>query len=765
VNPDDISESKVRSTMSHIWDFRHGKMAKDESGYIMIMSLFVLVIASAIGVGLVVVGINEFNLSLRTKLMDQAYAIAEAGINRATVQMQLDETLCSSCGANNFYMVSGNTPQWPAGDINGKTESFGGGSYTVTLWQSERTSPTNERILATHKVIRSTGTVTQGGTTAERTIEARVVTGPINTEYDASFDYLIYNGYSEEGGNGTWPGNRYWTGTWTFDGYTPDQGRYPKGAIYTKGNINIPVSLAATANIYGNVVATNSVAFSNTVNVGNINIRKGNVVAGLNRDEVGSNSININVGFSVGGLRIYADGAAGKGHLVAYKDVTFNSFGSANFSNTLLLGVNQSGVLDGGIKAGQDVSISGSVGIGQSTLVGNIWSGRKTNVNSSIGSIRTASINAGQHTNGDGVVLTTTLGSIDTGAITSRGKVSANATAAYVNTGDIYAGNNVIGEGGGGTGVDWQILFAYSNVGNVRSTGAVYWNWIPLITWINHGSVTTPYTPKPTAPTVDVLSEAGLTKPVDLVEPNWSYFQAQAAQDDLVNGPNIKKCPNCRRAVEGDGDLPPNFPSNCPTCGASLAAVSPGPAHIIWDRAAAEPVGTGGDYGDANDGYIDIHWDDTLPYSSNETVYNGDTSKTIRIIKLNWQNLSQQFEGTIAGRGDVLLNASDTNWFINTSNKLNICAGRDIIRQANGVTLFERSDSHFHFWAKRNISLNDLTFSIVGGNTLYGSFTAGNKFTFTDMSFITNLTFKWSRWPLPAQAWTEPVRILNWKEI
>ena len=86
-----------------------------------------------------------------------------------------------------------------------------------------------------------------------------------------------------------------------------------------------------------------------------------------------------------------------------------------------------------------------------------------------------------------------------------------------------------------------------------------------------------------------------MTEPVNLIEPNWSYFQYEAAQDDQVNGPNVKKCPNCHRAVEGDGDLPPNFPDECPYCGASLTAVSPGPAHIVWDRADGTPVGTGGD--------------------------------------------------------------------------------------------------------------------------------------------------------------------------
>src|SRR5659263_196998 len=80
--------------MTRVWKkLKSNKLNSEESGYILIMSLFVLIILFLIGTTLAVLGIQEFNLSARTKLMDQAYAIADAGVNRAAVALQMDSNL------------------------------------------------------------------------------------------------------------------------------------------------------------------------------------------------------------------------------------------------------------------------------------------------------------------------------------------------------------------------------------------------------------------------------------------------------------------------------------------------------------------------------------------------------------------------------------------------------------------------------------------------------------------------------------------------
>lgn len=803
--------------MKWVWNFKRG-MITSESGYVLIISLFVMVIVSIVGIGLVVVGINEFNLSTRTKLMDRAYAIAEAGINRATVQLRLDTTLTTGLpGTDHLYMVPGCTPQWPSGVLAGVTESFGGGSYNVTLWQSERTTPHDERSLAQYKVIRSTGTVSRGNLTAERTIEARIAAGATSSEYDASFDYCIYNGFNSTAeADRTWPSQQelQWNGHIVFDGYSPYEGRYPKGAIYTKGNIIVPVAFNGHLNVKGNIVATNSIKMQNAWSAGfadvGIEVTKGNVVAGLNRDHaafddntanadpdmkfgevnIGNNNLHFSTtatGGSQSAIAVYSDGAgANKGYLVAAKDVTANASAVLSSAAPLRIGVNTSDNADGGILAGRDVEVIGFISLfGLNELrVGSVTSGRSTYVGGGFAKVRLNTISAGQNEGWDyrpvidqygaGVCLETggipliAPGEVKVdGQIISRGKVYGGALVGRMDLGNIRAGNDVPGNGTGGVGLDLRALLAIFTTGNIERVGSLNkWEIWPFN--ISTGSVTV-IPSKPAAPTVDVLAAAGLTSPVNLIEPQWSYFEGQAMQDDLVNGPNIKKCPNCGRSVEGDGGLPPVFPNNCPTCSAVLTGVYPGPAHIVWDRTVGDPVGTGGDYGDADDHKVTLHWDSTLPYSSKETVYNGDPDTVITIKKMNWtEHNNEVFEGTIVSKGDVSIDAPDatSDWFIGSKNILNICSGRDITRSTGGpLKVWTSADSQFHFWAKGDINLTNLQYSFGTTSTFFGSFTAGDQVICTNNSFYKDLTFKWSRWPLPAEAWVEPVKILSWKEI
>ncbi|MBU1672471.1 MAG: hypothetical protein KKF41_07480 [Actinobacteria bacterium] len=444
-------------------------LAGDESGYVMIMTAFVFVVVALIGVALAIVGINEFTLSARTKLMDQSYGVSEAGINRAAVQMKLDPTLTSDTpDGTHCYGESGDTPLWTS------TETFAGGSYTTEVWQSEmNTVGIGERNNPTYKVVKSTGTITKGSRTAERTILARIIFGIPSDEYDASFDYCIYNGFNEEGGHGTWPDVDYWVGKWTYDGYTAYQGHAPKGAIYSKGTINIPTQLASSVNIYGNIVATDNITLRNAWNIFNgdnsgVALKKGNVVAGLDGSGTATVQTQASTMWLCETLKVQADGAAGKGNVCAADDVNVTSNATIGFNNPL--------VLDG-IKAGRDVNISGTANISADLQIGNITSVRKTYVRSrwfTVGGITIGNITAGQHPDGYGVDLGTSwASSINVGNIISRGRVNANATLAGITMGTVTAGNDTSGTYGG-TGVYFRVSWLSGcSAGNLTSTGKI----------------------------------------------------------------------------------------------------------------------------------------------------------------------------------------------------------------------------------------------------------------------------------------------------
>ena len=929
--------------MTRVWKkLKSNKLNSEESGYILIMSLFVLIILFLIGTTLAVLGIQEFTLSSRTKLMDQAYAIADAGINRAAVALQMDTNLSKTV-----------TPgPYPTAQTTAATENFGGGTFTWTLFQSE-TMPSNPA----YKVIQSRGTISKSGRTAERTIETRIVVGAGGDEYDASFDYLFYNGNKDNPNNPpAWPDTTrlggYVSGNYTWDGYTSFNGHAPRGAVYTKGSINVPVFFLGGIKILGNVVATDNITLSNSwgvtltqpgISIGDRSTGiPGKIIAGLD----GSGSASVRTDVTGNGVTSSMDIY---GQVIAYDDVTISASVNLAFFNSALK--------IEGIKAGHNVSFSGSVNLSASLQLGTIVAGNKVSISSSWASGVTANaIYAGQDTgDGKGVILNTSwASSINAANVTTRGKLSATSTLASISLGTIVAGNDQAADTGG-TGVEWtsswlsgattqsvtstgNVLFTetvgssytcngniwsggnvnlnagelwlandsihtgnisakgyidirsgddvvvanitteewtslYSSdavqsnnvyadwnsgggvggyavyiksyawgglagnhvftYGSILARGPVYWyataegfgsdsqltggawgtsvhleralgvdiwdttdakigkipgygndsircgnngsfysqcpGWIgdafdndidisgDTRMWssagdsvedtdwhrVNDNSVGLPgpypvaMPPKPNPvyvdrngvfnepgpqgqlKNVDVLAEANLTATIDLLKPNWDYFETMAAEDDASN---------------------------------------PAAPHMIYD-------GGPGDSDGVVDGNIEFVWDTSKPYSNRETICNGEAGVALYIKALNWSNHGADFAATIVSQGDVTITAPNTDWFMNTSQMLNVVAGHDITATTAGLTLWETANCQYHFWADHNIDLTNMRFSLGGSQTYFGSFTAGNRVYMADNSFWPNSTFRWTRWALDPVAWAPPFQVLTWKEI
>jgi len=442
--------------MTGVWKkLRSNRMNSEESGYILIMSLFVLIILFLIGTTLAVLGIQEFTLSSRTKLMDQAYAIADAGVNRTAVALQMDSNLAKTT-----------TPgPYPTAQSGPFTENFGGGSFTWTLYQSD-TMPTNSN----YKVIQSRGTISKSGRTAERTIETRIIVGAGGQEYDASFDYLFYNGNKDNPNNPpVWPdtGMGFVSGNYNWDGASSYNGHTPKGAVYVKGSINLPVVAIGGLCITGNVVATDNITLQNSWNaswttpglsIGRrtqdnswnppLIVQPGKLIAGL--DGVGSNGIGGTTTIKAAVTAAVACSTDIYGQAIAYDDVNVTATTNVNFFNSALK-IER-------IKAGRDVTFSGTVNLSDTITLGTIIAGRKVTINSNwANGVSAADIYAGQDT-GDwkGVILnTSSVSSIHTGNITSRGKVSASSSLSTISVGIITAGNDQAVDTGG-TGVDWS---------------------------------------------------------------------------------------------------------------------------------------------------------------------------------------------------------------------------------------------------------------------------------------------------------------------
>ena len=162
----------------------------EEEGYILIMGIFIMLILMIMGVALAVMGLQEFELASRVKMMDQAYLIADSGINSAAVALETNDAYrqaLSPVYGGSSSITTGTNP-----DFGGYGSATG--TYTYWVYQSEQ-NPTD----AGYKVIKSKGTITSQGKTVERTILARIVLSAGGTDYDASFDYLMYNGMDSNG--------------------------------------------------------------------------------------------------------------------------------------------------------------------------------------------------------------------------------------------------------------------------------------------------------------------------------------------------------------------------------------------------------------------------------------------------------------------------------------------------------------------------------------------------------------------------------------
>ena len=432
------------------------KVRSDEGGYILIMSLFVLVTLFLIGVALAVVGINEFHLSARTKMMDQAYSIAEAGVNQATVELKIKPDLVRETGdgVNNY---PNGTPQWQTSDW----VDFGGGQFKVQMYQSE-TPPynTNPR----YKVIKSTGRVNKQQRTAERTIEVRFVAGAANQQYDASFDYLIsvFNKDRVDQGLVPYPfppGGNVADESYTLDGKSQDDATngsgsmmYPKGCFYARGPIHSYKFFFGNFKILGNIVSTDAIVQYSTfagLIIPNMQLLiDGNMIAGFDPTVPGGTpfpegipyvppsptvkmgDISINIGFTGvfnGGFKV------GSGsYIAAAKDVTFASLANLNLTSPV--------EITGGIIAGGNVTCDSAFSINNPLILGNIFCGGETgsgNVlirhSASLG-CTFGNINAKKLDIINAVAFTTG------GNIYVSDKFTANTAIAYVKVGEIRAG-------------------------------------------------------------------------------------------------------------------------------------------------------------------------------------------------------------------------------------------------------------------------------------------------------------------------------------
>jgi len=487
--------------MKWVWDFKWGKIKSDESGYIMVMAIFVLVITSLIAVGLAVVGANEFQLSGRTKLMDKAYQNAEAGISRAGVYIKDHPSVVLETGSGAHNYRTSPTAQWQSGTqdfgATGWEGTYSASTYSASIWQSDFV-PDNPY----YKVILSTGSVKRkNGETAERTIEARIIAGPSTTDYDASFDYCIYNGFYGAGKpgdpdyeapteNGVWPaaGSDYFLGNMIIDGVTPYNGHSPKGAIYTRGSISIPAKGLSGCTIHGNIVATKNVTLETSYSLGLTTyqgikidnvipasgapvVGQGNVIAGLS----GTGSANLVVKRVTAG-EYTAPLTVSPGLVVAANDVTINIANNASFG-----GGDQASVTTGGIIAGGNVTLTktGRFGASQACTLGNIFCSGTANIQSEFASVGIAQLSAGGTP--VGCHIENTSGSISTAAIYSEGRVEleANAGGKLFTIGDVYTGSPLV------ESLNIDASASNVSVGNITAQGGVYIKsgnaWTPTI--------------------------------------------------------------------------------------------------------------------------------------------------------------------------------------------------------------------------------------------------------------------------------------------
>lgn len=674
---------------------RVSRVANNEEGYILMMGLFVMVMLILMGIALAVMGIQEFELSSRTKMMDQAYLIADSGVNSAAVALENSPTAPS--------------PVYPAtvdGMLTGTTSFPGGGEFTYWVYQSDQ-FPND----ANYKVIKSKGTITKQGKTVERIILARIVLGGVSTKYDASFDYLMYNGMSDDHTEIWNPSLGFEStteGTFGLDGATHLWGHYPLGAIYVDGNIKIPTSRKGKMTIQGRIVATGDAKLTsdesankaNDITVtGNANV-PGNIIAGLGG--IGDATVEPYTAAS------FVSAISVSGNVCASNNVTVRSKTSVNKSPPLTIG---------GIRAGDTATVENEKGKDEPLNItpSGIIAGNKVNVltpNNKSEVAISGNISANGQTN---LAIFSGAGGISLQALGSN---------SLIKTGDVCSSNPIV-----------------TLEGNVGIPPAKVTTGNPPFVWAGGD--------------VDLYAEAGLSAPVKLLKPNWAYFELMARQDDVANGPETKICPKCGRTVNSTNsgeypDHPAVFPDTCPTCHADITNVPAGPAHMIYENGP-------GDKDNTTSG-IQFTWDSDVTYNSNEVVYNGDPNVNV-YITVDWSQLSPSasFTGTIVSKGSVYITANT----INGGQTLNIVSGLDI--QNSTSALVKNADCILHLWAQHNIDFKDINITSL---TFYGSFTAGNQIKFTSSSAKwENVNFKWSRWALDPVAWAPPFKVLDWKEI
>ena len=451
------------------------KSAKNEEGYLLIMSFFVLIILMIMGVTLAVMGMQEFNLSSRAELMNQAYNIADAGVNSAAVTLE-----------NNPSYEQALTPVYPGDNgssITTETSTIPGaaGSFTYSVYQSDlnTTDPT-------YKVIKSTGSITSQGKTVDRTILARVIIGATGTSDVNPFNYLMYNGMDSNGDGksegGTW--NQPLSGSAEFDGADAYLNDSPLGAIYVDGNMFVPTSLSGSMTIDGRIVATGNVTLQNsggTTSGNSIKVRgntiipgsvsvPGNVIAGLG----GTGSATVQANAPSGAINISGD-------VCAANNVTVTNTNTGNLSSNLVIG---------GIVAGDTATIKATASMGaplqvtaDGIVAGNYadieskWftgaPGITINGNISANGLSNLAIWSGSGGVDLLIANNSSASSITTGGICSNGRVNLKAlyqsSSRNAATFGITTGSIDVGYSSGDTGVGTGVYGVYGEIDSQRS--------------------------------------------------------------------------------------------------------------------------------------------------------------------------------------------------------------------------------------------------------------------------------------------------------
>ena len=650
--------------------------SEDQSGYLLFMALFVMVIMLIVGIALIVVGTSEATISKRYTVMGEAYSIAEAGVQRATIAVASNDqsTDGSFKGLAENTTVSTTTPQWKT------TESFtvGGrpGKYTAEVYQNP-----DYPDQPSYKIIRSTGEYTYGTTKIMRKVEASLSIPVQGKDYDAAFDYVMYNG-NNSGSTSTWPENfdtgdptKWYLGNFTWDGGTTESGGHtPKGAVYMNGNVMVPAAVSPHLKFKGPgpglgaaIVATGNVEFKNNwqANIVPGTVIDGDLVAGLGHKLPLSPDWG-NVTISSGGTLSVKNLVQVTGNIVANGNVKATCSWLAGWDPTFSIG---------GIYAAGNVEIGGTAQLGGGVTIGSIVSAGKTFLTSvaATSGITVTSIRAGNDsgpTNVEtidyyncGVVLDTDWGSINSGLITSNGRVVIYADAAKVTTGNIWAGNDTSSDNGGNglyADVEW---FSGLTTANISSAGAVRL-YSPRhlggvdYTQFNIGDIITPY---------------GVGATIDI------------QQGGLVNGGNIYVGGlfNCQIRGFADEEL----------CFLTLGQIS-GMQGVIINQ--PDPILVGG----IKAGNASIPADISV-YCSNRT-YSGEesyitgpiqASRDITIKHENWRWL---------GGGDLFLNANGVKegiYWATAHNKVKVIADYDSIFNQPDIDLGGMQAPQVEVWS------------------------------------------------------------------